>query len=119
MDQAPAPLLLRAYSGRENGLMVIGTAGELHRLGQQLLAVGQFPVREGSWPAEVAHPMVIGPYRDAPNFQLSFHVAGEEPMPKSLPLVRRSPRGAITVGTLVLALIGLLSVFRWVVSHAL
>lgn len=74
MGQASVPLFLRAYSGRENGLMVIGTADELHRLGQQLLAVGQFPVQEGNWPAEVAHPMVVGPYRDAPDFQLSFHV---------------------------------------------
>ncbi|UUZ75083.1 hypothetical protein LP414_24150 [Polaromonas sp. P1(28)-13] len=99
--------------------MVIGTSDELRRLGQQLIAVDQFLVKESNWPAEVAHPMVAGPYVDAPDFQLSFHVTGEAPMPKSLPLVRRSPHGAVTLAALILALIGLVSVARWVVSHAL
>jgi hypothetical protein len=119
MHQAPAPLLLRAYSGREDGLMIIGTPDELRRLGQQLIAVDQFSVKEGNWPAEVAHPMVVSPYVDAPDFQLSFHVAGAVTVPASLPLVRRSPHGAVTLVALVLALIGLVSVARWAVSHAL
>ena len=118
MHQAPAPLLLRVYSGRENGLMVVGTPDELRRLGQQLIAVDQFPVKEGNWPAEVAHPMVVSPYVDSPDFQLSFHVAGAAPIPASLPLVRRNPHGAVTLSVLVLALIGLVSVARWVASHA-
>ncbi len=87
--------------------MVIGTPDELRRLGQQLIAVDQYPVKEGNWPAEVAHPMVVSPYVDAPDFQLS------------LPLVRRNPHGAVSLSALVLALIGLVSVARWVASHAL
>lgn len=119
MHQAPAPLLLRMYSGRENGLMVIGTPDELRRLGQQLIAVDQFPVKEANWSAEVAHPIVVSPYVDAPDFQLSFHVAGEAPIPASLPLVRRNPHGAVKLSALVLAVIGLVSLARWVASHAL
>lgn len=119
MHQAPATLLLRAYSGRDHGLMVIGTPDELRRLGQQLIVVDQFPAQEGSWPAEVARPRVVSPYVDVPEFQLSFHVAGEVPLPTSLPLVRRQLHGAVTLSALILALIGLLSVARWVAVHAL
>ena len=99
--------------------MVIGTPDELRRLGQQLLAVDQFPVKEENLPAEVAHPMAVSPYVDVPDFQLSFHVADRGAILESLPLVRRSPHDSVTLTTIVLALIGLVSVARWVISQAL
>lgn len=62
--------------------------------------------------------MVVSPYVDVPDFQLSFHVAGDAPIPAPLPLVRRNPHGAVTLSVLVLALIGLVNVVQWAVSYA-
>lgn len=119
MSEAPAPLQLRAYSGRENGLMVIGSPAALHLLGGQLLDVGRFSFQKGGWPPEVSRPVVLGPYVDAPDFQLSFHVAAKPPVEKPLPLVRHRPHPAVVVCTLALALVGLVSIVRWAASHVL
>jgi hypothetical protein len=85
------PLTLRAYSGRENGLMIIGSAAELKQLGAKLLAASDARPHPAipDWPATVANPSVTGPYSNVKDFQLSFHLAESDEPPTSLQLVRR------------------------------
>lgn len=105
---------LHAYSGKENGLMVIGSGDALATLGQQLQAAASFPSKTHSqnWPAEVAVLVAESPYVDRPDFRVSFHIQ-REPLPKELVQRARSSSGAIPflfVGAL--ALVGAVSLAR-------
>ena len=77
MNDEPDPLRLHAYSGRENGLMVVGTASSLRVLAQKLLsaAASQSAVSTEAWPAEVATPDVVGPYKDLSRFHAVIPLA--------------------------------------------
>ena len=85
MDTESAPLWLHVYSGRENGLMIVGDHATLKRLGQQLQAAAPLnePVARG-WPPVVARPQVVGPYKDLRGFGLSFHLKGDSSDRKSV-----------------------------------
>lgn len=63
------------YGGRENGLMVIGSASELKRLGEALLSIpDEAPeLSPEHWPPLVAEA-IIGAGRD---YKLSFHLDTE------------------------------------------
>jgi hypothetical protein len=119
MNESPSKLWLRSYSGKENGLMVVGTPESLKSLGVQLQTAGDF-MNESSkdWPSEVASPIVSGPYKDIPDFQLTFHIAGNAPISKATPLVRRNMPAPLFVIIAVCAVVGALTIFRWVVSYA-
>ena len=71
---------LHRYRGKENGLMVIGTASELRTLGQSLLSLTDpaSELSEQHWP-----PLLMQVVIDhSSDFQLSFHldtVLGKEP----------------------------------------
>jgi hypothetical protein len=113
---SPTSIHLHAYAGRENGLMIIGSATALGELGQQLQAVASFePVASTTnWPREVAVLNCESPYQDRPDYRVSFHVQ-HEPLPTTLQ--RQSRQAPSTVALLVvltLALVGILSLVRWV-----
>jgi hypothetical protein len=112
----PTSIHLHAYAGRENGLMVIGSAAALGELGQKLQAAASFkPVASAAnWPSEVAVLDCESPYQDRPDYRVSFHVQ-HEPLPATLQ--RKSRQAPSTVALLVvlfLALVGILSLVRWV-----
>jgi hypothetical protein len=111
------PLKLRAYSGREHGLMIIGTPDALRALGARLQSASAASGSE--WPTEVITPTTEGPYADVPDFTLSFHVAPLGGLPTSLRLTRMNiaPLAFLVLGTL--SVIGLLTTIRWITSYVL
>lgn len=122
MSDNPAPLWLHAYSGRENGLMVVGNRPSLKALGQQLVAAADVEASSPSaqgWPVKIAHPEVVGPYKDIPDFSLSFHLEGPSPAAEVFPLQRRGLPTPLFVAVAVCAAVGLFTIGRWVVAYAL
>jgi hypothetical protein len=122
MSDSPAPLWLHAYSGRENGLMVVGNRPSFKALGQQLVAAADAepaPPSAQGWPIEIAHPEVVGPYKDIPSFSLSFHLAGPSPAAEILPLRRRGLPTPLFIAVAVCAAVGLFTIGRWVAAYAL
>ena len=116
MSSSPPDFLLRAYEGRESGIMIIGTEEALERLGTQLLSAAKAPTSAvvPDWPAQVANPTVSGPYIDEHGFKLSFHVLRSSQLPKSLPLRHRGPPTLLLLAIGALALIGASEIVRWV-----
>jgi hypothetical protein len=122
MSDSPSPLWLHAYSGRENGLMVVGDRSALKSLGQQLVAAAEVETAAPSaqnWPVEIAHPDVVGPYKDIHGFALSFHLAGPSQAAEVLPLRRRGMPTPLFIAVAVCAAVGLFTIGRWVVAYAL
>jgi hypothetical protein len=115
MAASTPDLILRAYHGRESGIMIIGTAQTLERLGTQLLSAANTPASGAlpEWPPEVSSPAVSGPYVDVPNFKLSFHVLRAQQLPISLPLRRRGLPLALVLAVGALALIGAAAIVGW------
>ncbi|MBS0372288.1 MAG: hypothetical protein JSS57_24160 [Proteobacteria bacterium] len=116
------PLLLHIYSGRENGLMVVGDRSSLKALGQQLVVAADVdspaPSAQG-WPMEIAHPEVVGPYKDVSGFALSFHLEGALLANDVLPLTRRGLPTPLFLAVAVCATVGLFTIGRWVVAYVL
>jgi hypothetical protein len=108
---------LRIYRGRESGLMIIGSAEALTKLGTQLQAASSIQADERlpDWPPQVAAPKVSGPYQNDPAFQLSFHVLRAAQLPSSLRLARRRPPLMFSLTVAVLALIGATTIITWIV----
>ena len=122
MNENPERLWLHAYSGRENGLMVIGDRQALEALGNQLVAAAKAELSPSSshkWPVEVAHPSVAGPYKDVADFTLSFHLEGLLSAKEILPLRRRNLPAPFFITIAAFALIGFFAALRWVVANAL
>jgi hypothetical protein len=120
MNTDAPPLKLRAYAGRENGLMVIGSPEALSELGQQLQSAGARSDAEGtSWPVEVASLKTEGPYSDVPEFKLSFHTDPRSGMPASLGVRRRNLPLPVFLVLGALAVVGAFAMIRWAAEHAL
>jgi len=121
MNVKPDPLWLHAYSGRENGLMIVGDEAGLKSLGQQLIQASSSGVEVSSdqqWPILVARPMVSGPYKDIRDFSLSFHLGNASSCQKMLPVSRRNIHVSLLASLTILSAIGLISIFRWVAENA-
>jgi hypothetical protein len=118
MNELSSELYLHEYSGKENGLMVIGTSETLKALGLQLIAAGDVPRKTfiDGWPASVADPTTIGPYRNGSDYQLSFHIAGSTPLSEILPLSRRGPHALFTISVAILSIIGIITISKWLFS---
>jgi len=99
---------IHAFSGKERGLMVIGTAVDLRQLGQRLIdECRDAPDTEAvDWPRHVAE----APVSNATHFSLSFHLETRDGI---------KPKGSGLEGDLsktvylVLAAIGAISVVYW------
>ena len=120
MNDNSEPLWLHAYSGRENGLMVVGSPDSLKQLAQQLLtAVEAHPEKTSeSWPPEIVAPRIIGPYTDMPDFALSFHIKGAAPLSEVVPLKRRTLPTPLFLAVAVCAITGVVTLLRWLLSYA-
>lgn len=118
MENATPSLWLHAYSGREHGLMIIGTPASMKDLAQQLLkACNQEPVTQTTpWPPAIATPSVVGPYKDIRHFGLSFHLHGSEPLEKVAPFTRRTLWTPVFFLVALFAVIGAVTVWRWLIS---
>ena len=117
MSAPDTGLRLRIYQGRENGLMIIGSAEELSRLGRQLLEASTVSPNPAApdWPPVVAEPSSSGPFAGQDEFKLSFHRLIDVSLPKSLRLVRKGPHPTVTIVVLLFALVGLLATVRWLI----
>jgi len=118
MENPVPSLWLRAYSGRENGLMIIGTPAAMKSLGQRLIeASNPEAITEAtSWPRAIVAPDVVGPYKDVPEFGLSFHLQGAEPLEKVAPFTRRNLWPPLFVLVALLTIVGLVTVWHWLLS---
>ena len=119
-DSKQPRLWLHSYSGRENGLMVVGDRASIKALGEQLLvAAGAEATTEdkGNWPVEISHPSVVGPYKDVPDFSLTFHLEGPGAVAEILPLRRRNLPPLVFIVIAVSAAVGAMTAARWIASH--
>jgi hypothetical protein len=118
MENPVPSLWLHAYSGRENGLMIIGTPAAIKSLGQRLVeASNPEAITEAtSWPRAIVAPDVVGPYKDVRGFGLSFHLQGAEPLDKVAPFTRRRLWLPLFVLVALLAIVGLVTVWHWLSS---
>jgi hypothetical protein len=106
---------LHAYSGRENGLMIIGDAEALKTLGQELqkAATYQPPANSENWPQQVAVLSTSSPYADREDYQVSIHLQ-TAPLPEVLRKRSRSaPSTAVFLAITFLALVGAISLPLW------
>ena len=95
------------YSGRENGLMLIGSVESLRKLAKELEnAASQHEPSSDQWPLEVAVLNAESPYIDRADFRVSIHLA-TRPLPQELLKKVRSGGPSLSV---VLP-IGLLATF--------
>lgn len=120
MDSKHTHLWLHSYSGRENGLMVVGDRASIKALGEQLVAAAEAevpPEGKGDWPVEISHPPVAGPYKDVPDFSLSFHLEGPGSVSEILPLRRRNLPPVVFIAIAASAAIGVITVARWISSY--
>ena len=117
MNASDTGLRLRIYQGRESGLMIIGTAEELSQLGRQLMEESTVSPSAAAidWPPVVAEPSSSGPFVGRDGFKLSFHRLIDVPLPRSLRLVRRGPHPAVTIVVAFFALLGVLTMVRWLI----
>jgi len=117
MSETPAPLWLHAYSGKENGLMIVGTSSSLKGLGQQLLAAAESDSKSANtpWPPQVACPAIVGPYKNMPEFKLSFHLQGTSPLESILPIRRSGMPTLFVVAVAICAIVGVFTIVRWFV----
>jgi hypothetical protein len=113
-EMNPTKIHLHAYAGRENGLMIIGSAAALSELGQQLqFAANVDPVAPADWPHEVAVLNSESPYLDHPEYRVSFHVQ-DGPLPATLQRKpRQGPSTPVFLALAFLALVGSVSLVRW------
>jgi hypothetical protein len=100
--------------------MVVGDRASIKALGEQLLvAAGAEATTEdkGNWPVEISHPAVAGPYKDVPDFSLTFHLEGPAAVAEILPLRRRNLPLLVFIAVAVLAAFGAMTFVRWIAIH--
>jgi hypothetical protein len=116
MAELSSPLKLFAYVGRENGLMVVGSREAMAELSVQLSAeLASKPVSvTAEWPPElVSASVLVGPYIDSKHWRVSFHTEGTVASERRALIARSGPPGWLSVATLVLAVVGGVSLARW------
>jgi hypothetical protein len=119
MTTAAPGLKAFAYTGRENGLMVVGSAEALQSLAAEIQARAVAPQEPQveRWPHQVASTeLEVGPFRGSQDWRLSFHVEGVTPAEVAVPLQARGPARPLVVAVLALAAIGCFSVVRWALN---
>ena len=94
--------------------MIIGTPEALVSLGQQLQAAPNFPAtaKVSGWPPQVAVLAAESPYRDRPDYQVSFHVQREPLHPTLQKRSRYGPSAAFFLAVAALTMFGVVSLLR-------
>jgi len=105
---------IHEYSGKEKGLMIIGSASDIKYLGQCLIdSCNDMPESEKTeWPRTL-HNLEI---RNAPGYSLSFHLEttmGDKPKGNGF----QSEKSKTVF--LILAVIGFISIIRWAIKLVL
>jgi len=118
MDKQPESLWLHEYCGKESGMMVVGSQVALRNLAQQLAAATDGSVSNNEpWPKEILSPWTEGPYRDRPDFTLSFAIRGTAPLQKDFPHTRLNPFWEpVWYAVMVCAIVGVVAIMRWAVA---
>ncbi|GAB2180627.1 hypothetical protein DLREEDagrD3_08500 [Denitratisoma sp. agr-D3] len=121
MARATYPLKVFAYSGRENGLMVVGSREALAELASKLQDAAQHlpPASADQWPPEIlSYEPKVGPFKNQNDWLLSFHIEGAVPAESRVPLAV-SPKmpQPIVISTVVLALVGLWAIIQTVLPN--
>jgi hypothetical protein len=107
-------LTVHAYTGRENGLMIIGTREQLSQFAQDLLSGLDQPNHSEipGWPAQILAIDAPSPYTQK-DFSVSFHLQ-TGPL---LPSFSSRPAGAtstpVFIAVAVLTLLGIFSIPHW------
>jgi len=105
---------IHQFSGKENGMMVIGKASEIRNFGKLLIeATSNLPEKEAvEWPPLVAE---LG-FTNARSYSLSFHLETAD---------CTNPKGngfhseTMKIFLFGFAIVGIVSVAKWVVNIAL
>jgi hypothetical protein len=119
-DETTESLWLHAYAGKEHGMMVVGSPSAMRALGEQLIAASsQSASGTENWPREIASPRVVGPYVDVPDFQFSFHLVGSGPLNEVAPLTRRTLNPLALIAVSCCAVVGAVTILRWIFEHGL
>lgn len=117
MAELSAPLKLFAYTGRDPGIMVVGSREAMAELSSQLSsALAAQPVSASAeWPPELlAASVQVGPYIESQHWRVSFHVEGSVPSERKALVCRGSPPAWFSLTTLALALVGVVALLRMV-----
>jgi hypothetical protein len=110
MDTQSSLLWLHQYSGRENGLMIVGDRSALEVLGRQRTSAVPLDERRApGWPLAVARPSVVGPVKGA-KFALSFHLKGDLPLENVLPLRSRYLKSVLLLIAAICTIIGAITI---------
>ena len=107
-------LHIHAYSGRESGIMIIGTKEELEQFAVDLQrSIENTPESTTpGWPNEVLAVAGESPFSDR-KYPITFHVR-IEPLPPSLKMrPRHAPSAPVFLGIAFFSLVGLVSVAKW------
>ena len=98
------------YSGKEKGIMVIGTATALSELGQELVnkTEKQPELAEEEWPKLVASRELGA----APDYTISFHI---ETKRGNIPQTKKEPE-IVKTTFFIFAIIGVVATVKWLVS---
>ena len=102
---------IHEYSGKENGMMIIGTASDIKNLGHRLIdSCNELPEKENvEWPRSLESLEIS----NIPNYSLSFHLETiNETNPKG-----NGFKSEITKTIFfTFAFIGFISVIRWLIG---
>ena len=107
-------LHIHAYTGRENGIMIIGTKDELRQFAvdlQESLEIEPKSTTPG-WPQEVLVVSGESPFSDR-DYPITFHVRTEPLAAILKKRPRYEPSAPVFLGISFLALAGLVSLLRW------
>jgi hypothetical protein len=108
------PMHIHAYTGREAGIMIIGTREELTEFASDLqrsLALEPKPPAPG-WPSRLLSVNGVSPFVDK-DYPISFHIR-TEPIPETLQRrIRHAPSTPVFLGIAALAFVGLVSLPVW------
>ena len=119
MNTNPIPLKLLGYSGREQGIMVVGSKEGLLQLAHELQAnveAASDSARK-EWPPRIAvAEVILGPYANSRGWSMSFHIEGTVPAEEKLKLRRYGLHPALGVPILCFSLVGVVSIVRWLLT---
>ena len=110
-------LHIHAYTGRENGIMIVGTKEELAEFASELTAAIGSELRSTTpeWPRRVLTVNGESPFSDR-DFPISFHEQ-TEPLPAQLQKrPRHAPPGWLFLGIAFFTLVGMLSLPIWLIK---
>jgi hypothetical protein len=117
MAELSAPLKLFANTGRDPGLMVVGSREAMAELSLQLSsAIAAQPVSSSAeWPPELVSATIhVGPYIESQHWRVSFHVEGSVPSEQKALVCRGGPPVWFSLTTLALAVVGAFALLRMV-----